>query len=209
MRFEIEDVNQNYHWPDESFDMVHARDINLAVRHLPFQINMHLVGSEVLEYRDAMEEMTRVLRPGGLFISIEWSNFVTLHPVIRADIRTHVPASCRFYDAINEVLRSNRDPHPIEIDVALLLSNCERFVDITATTHYVPIGSWPTDTALRWIGEINLMAQQRYADSVRPLLLDASWEENDVERLVTEYVNELGSVDGMATICYTVYASKI
>jgi hypothetical protein len=32
LRFEIENVHANYHWSDESFDLVHARGINLAVR---------------------------------------------------------------------------------------------------------------------------------------------------------------------------------
>jgi hypothetical protein len=155
-----------------------------------------------------MAEMARVLRPGGLFISIEWSPFVTMHPLIHADFSTHAPASYRFFNAVNEALRSVRD-RPIEEDVASLLSNSERFVDISATTHYIPIGSWPTDMFLRGIGEANLQAQERYADSIRHVLLDASWEETDVEQLVTDHVNELRSVDGMATVCYTVYARKL
>jgi hypothetical protein len=155
-----------------------------------------------------MEEMARVLRPAGLFISVEWSPFVTLHPLNHADISSHAPASCRFFDAIKEALRSIRD-HPIEVDVARLLSYSGGFADISETTHYVPIGSWPTDASLRGIGEANLKAQERYADSIRHLLLDASWEENDVEQLVTEYVNELRNVVGMATICYTVHARKL
>jgi hypothetical protein len=130
-------------------------------------------------------------------------------PLNRADISTHAPASCRFFNALNEVLRSIRDPYPVEVDVAQLLSNTGSFVDISSTTHYVPIGSWPTDASLRGIGEANLRAQERYADSVRHLLLDASWEEGDVQQLVTEYVNELRSVVGLASVCYTVYARKI
>lgn len=156
-----------------------------------------------------MEEMARVLRPAGLFISVEWSHSVILHPLNHADISIHAPASCRFFNAINQVLRSIRDPYPIDVDVAQLLSHSETFVDVTATTHYVPIGSWPTDASLRGIGEANLRAQERYADSARHLLLDAAWEEGDVQQLITEYVNELRSVVGMASVCYTVFARKV
>ena len=156
-----------------------------------------------------MDEMARVLRPAGLFISVEWSHFVTLHSLNHADISTHAPASCRFFDVLNEVLTSIRNPYPVEVDVAELLSDTEGFVDISATTHYVPIGSWPTDASLRGIGETNLRAQERYADSVKHLLLDAAWEVGDVQQLVTEYVNELRSVVGLASVCYTVYARKV
>lgn len=156
-----------------------------------------------------MEEMARMLKHGGLFISIEWGHFVAIHPSIHADTSIHAPACCRFFNVVNEVLRSVRDPHPIEADVAQLLSDSERFVDISATTHYVPIGSWPSDVSQRQIGEVNLRAQERYADSVKNLLLDGSWEENEVERLVTEYIDELRSIDGMTTVCYTVHARKV
>ena len=150
-----------------------------------------------------------MLRPAGLFISVEWSHLVTLPPLNHADISTHAPASCRFFNALNEVLRSIRDPYPVEVDVVQLLSNTEGFVHISETTHYVPIGSWPTDASLRWIGESNLRAQEKYADSVRHLLLEASWEEGDVQQLVTEYVNELRNVVGLASVCYTVFARKL
>jgi len=32
VRFEIGDVNERYRWQDASFDLVHARSINMAVR---------------------------------------------------------------------------------------------------------------------------------------------------------------------------------
>jgi hypothetical protein len=31
VQFEIHDVNTDFHWPDETFDFINARDINMAV----------------------------------------------------------------------------------------------------------------------------------------------------------------------------------
>lgn len=31
VQFEIHDVNTNFRWPDETFDLINARDINMAV----------------------------------------------------------------------------------------------------------------------------------------------------------------------------------
>lgn len=163
---------------------------------------------KVHDYHVAMEEISRVLRPGGLFISREWGQSVAFPQSWEGGLSTHAPACSRFLDAVNSVLTSRRAPYPLEVDVALLLSGSRNFVDITAVSYYIPIGSWSSDASLRHIGEINLKAQERYAESVRHLFIEAAWEESDIDLLLTDYVEEIRRVDGLLTVCYTVHARK-
>lgn len=161
------------------------------------------------DYRAVMEEVARVLRPGGLFLSLEWGHFITLHPSWHGDISTHAPASCRFFDTMNGVLGSYRDSQPVNTDMAQLLTNVGGFEDISTTTHYLPIGTWPADPALRSMGEKNLAAQERYADSVRHSLVETGRPQEGVDLLLAEYLDEIRSVGGIASVCYAVCARKV
>lgn len=161
------------------------------------------------DYRAVMEEVARVLRPGGLFLSFEWGHFVTLHPSLHGDISTHAPASRRFFDAMNGVLGSYRDSQPVNTDMAQLLTNVGGFEDISTTTHYVPIGTWPADPALRSIGEKNLTAQERYANSVRHALVQSGRPQEDVDLLLGEYLAEIRTIGGIASVCYAACARRV
>jgi len=111
---------------------------------------------------------------------------------------------------MNGVLGSYRDSQLVDTDVAQLLTNVGGFEDIATTTHHVPIGSWPADPALRSVGEMNLAAQERYADSVRHSLIETGrLQEDHIDLLLAEYLEEVRSVGGIASVCFAVCARKV
>lgn len=38
VQFEIQDVNRNYRWPNETFDLIHARSVSMAVSDPPTMV---------------------------------------------------------------------------------------------------------------------------------------------------------------------------
>lgn len=52
-------------------------------------------------------------------------------------------------------------------------------------------------------------AQEQYTVSIKPLLLDAGWEEADASRMLADYIQEIRTVRGLVTVLHTVHACKV
>lgn len=149
----------------------------------------------------------RVLRPGGLFISYEWAAYPAFDPSLQLDPATHAPASFRFHDAINGALQ-RRGLQAIAALVPSFLTNAGAFVEISPAQHYIPIGTWSTDPYLQSIGAASLQANMRYAQSVKPFLLESGWSEPDADTMLEDYIQEIRTRDGLVSILYTVHARR-
>ncbi|CAA7262004.1 unnamed protein product [Cyclocybe aegerita] len=193
VQFELDDVNTQYRWDNGTFDVVHARDITLAVR----------------DYHAVLDEVARVLRPGGLFVSCEWDPYTAFDPASNRNLAMHAPACCRFFDAVNDALDSCRGLRPIPELITSILESKGCFTAISPRKLYIPIGAWRADPALRTIGVDCRRAHQRYADSIKPLLIEAGWTQNGLDRLVGEYMREMDSLNGLVAVVHTVHARKI
>lgn len=62
---------------------------------------------------------------------------------------------------------------------------------------------------MRSIGRACHAAQEQYASSVRQLLVDAGWTEDEVNELVMDYFLEMNSTRGLVSTLYTVHARRV
>ena len=210
VQFEIHDVNTNFRWRDETFDLINARDVNMAVS-LPSPPNTLCTQQlpQVRDFQQVFEEVARVLRPGGLLVSHEWSPYPAFHPSLDRIPSIHAPASCRLADAILGAFLSTQGLHLVAGEAPSILINTELFTDISPNQHYIPIGAWHTDPFLRRIGTMCREAQEQYTVSIKPLLIEAGWEESDVSHMLADYIQEIRTVRGLVTVLHTVHARKV
>lgn len=68
---------------------------------------------------------------------------------------------------------------------------------------------WPSDVASQNIGADCLKVHERFADSVNLFLLQAGWGEAALERLVTDYLQEINTVSGLVNTLHTVHARRL
>ncbi|KJA24902.1 hypothetical protein HYPSUDRAFT_453725 [Hypholoma sublateritium FD-334 SS-4] len=195
VQFELHDVNAPgpMRWAAGMFDLVNTRFVDMAV----------------LDYTELAQEAGRLLRPGGMLMSYEWSRLPAFDPAMGQDPNVHAPASVQFFSAINAALAARR-VYQLAGHVPAFLASTGLFTDISAREYHVPIGPWPADPALHDIGVACLSAQQEYARSIRQLLLDSGGgTQHAVDSLVDEYLHEINSVRGLVSILYMVHARRL
>ncbi|KAG6844102.1 hypothetical protein H0H87_009777 [Tephrocybe sp. NHM501043] len=197
VQFEVHDVSSPYRWRTASIDLVHARSISMAVR----------------DYAVVLREVGRILRPGGLFISYEWGRYPAFHPDFHPSLHLnpaeHTPGVCHFFDTLIRALDECRGIRPIAGTIPALLGESGAFRDVTQRCYYMPIGPWHPDPQMKHLGRAFRAALVRYADSVKPLLVENGLTEEQVGAIVHEYVHELKTVRGMVSVLYTVHAHRI
>ncbi|KII94192.1 hypothetical protein PLICRDRAFT_99517 [Plicaturopsis crispa FD-325 SS-3] len=191
-RFELHDCNQPLRWRSGHVDLVHACGVSLAIR----------------DYPRLVDEVARILRAGGLFLSYEWGRFLAFHPDLH--LATDIPQEIhRFYDAIDEALRLTRGLGRVAGVVPDWLHQSGLFRDVTAQCYYVPVGDWMPNLEQREIGIAYRDMLVGYAEAVRPLLRQAEWPEDGVNELVEGFLRGMRETDGMVSILYTVHARRI
>ncbi|PSR87015.1 hypothetical protein PHLCEN_2v5273 [Hermanssonia centrifuga] len=189
--FEMADVNQAFRFQAEYFDFVHARAVSMAVR----------------DYPVLLDEVARVLRPGGLFLACEWGRCVEMAD--GRDPRLFVPRTCDFFNAVNQALVS-RGITAIAAHIPTWLQESGHFNHIRRHIFKMPLGASPRDSQER--GEIgtqfkNIM--RLYANSMRVMLIETGWNSSEVEALIRGYLYEMDTVPGIVCLYSTVYARRI
>ncbi|KAF9458132.1 S-adenosyl-L-methionine-dependent methyltransferase [Collybia nuda] len=190
-QFEVHDVNSRYRWEDGSIDLVYARSISMAVH----------------DYPTVLQEVARVLRPGGLFISYEWGRYPAFHPSVT--VKPPIHGVERFFNVLEEALETVRDIYPIAPHIPSYLIDSGHFDDISPEHFNMPVGPWQNDEELRKLGRAFRASLRRYANSVKPLLYEAGWTEEDVREITQNYIHDLETVRGMVCRLYTVHARRI
>ncbi|KAG6879313.1 hypothetical protein C0992_003640 [Termitomyces sp. T32_za158] len=193
VQFEIHDVNTPWRWRTASVDMVHARSVSMAV----------------LDYAAVLQEVGRVLRPNGLFVSYEWGRYPAFHPAMGLNPSEHAPGVCQFFAALTQALAVCRGIQHVAGTLPALLTAAGCFRDVTARQYFVPIGPWHEDPRMKEIGRGFRATLSRYADSVKPLLMDAGWTEEEVAAIAQAYLHDLRTVPGLVAVLHTVHAQKI
>ncbi|KAG6849012.1 hypothetical protein H0H93_011995 [Arthromyces matolae] len=193
VQFEIQDVNTPYRWRTGSVDFVHARSVSMAVSN----------------FSAVLEEVGRVLRPGGLFLSCEWGWYPSFHPALGLDPSEHAPGISGFFDALNQALDTFCGLQPIAGTVPQLLTESGYFMNITPSLHYVPVGAWHTDLEMQSLGRAFRATLVRYADSVKPLLRDAGWTEVQIGGVMEAFLHDLRTVRGLVAVFHTVHARRL
>ncbi|KAH9929392.1 S-adenosyl-L-methionine-dependent methyltransferase [Fomitopsis serialis] len=186
--FEMHDLDEPLGYAPGSVDLIHARDIHLAVRDFP----------------RLLREVARALRPGGLYISGEWFGYPVMKDGSR--ISERAPRIHRFFDLVNYYLgRDGIGFVAASIPEWVRLSGA--FVGMRVEDVYVPIGSENLDP--RSAGE-RLKANLRvFATSMQLWLVEKRYcGRAAAQDLVNGFILEVNTIEGMELQYRVVYARK-
>ena len=141
-------------------------------------------------------------------MSCELGRYVASDPSFQLVPSVDAPSTVRFFGAITNALAS-RGIQPIAHQIPTFIANSGYFADITVEQKCIPIGVWPSDVVSQNIGVDYLRVCERYADSSKQLLLEAGWSEATVERMITDYIQEIHTVSGLVEVLHTVHARRV
>lgn len=192
VHFEMHDLEERFRYCDGTFVLVHGRMISMAVR----------------DYPRLLQEVARVLRPGGLYIACEWGRLPCTED--DSDPAARAPRTCEFFMAVLLALQRNGGTHPTARYIAGWLRDSGKFRNIQEQTYKVPMGgTWPTDPRHREIGATFRETMKTYTDSVKMLLLDNGYSYPCVETLIDGFLVELDAVRGLHFKYHTVHAIRV
>ena len=124
-----------------------------------------------------------------------------------SDLAVHAPQTLEFFTAVRETLREQRGIPTVAPVIPQLLENSGWFVNIVPRRYFMPIGDWHPDPAMRELGREYREMVELYARSMRAVLVDGRFAAQ-ADELVQGYVEDIWSVPGMVSVCYTVYARR-
>ncbi|SJL09903.1 uncharacterized protein ARMOST_13284 [Armillaria ostoyae] len=190
--FKLHDVAERTRYQDGSIDLVHARSVFMTVR----------------DYGKIIQEVKRILRPGGMFVSGEWGQHPSFHPSYNLDPASETPSLLHFFQVLRSALARCGIP-PVAGNVHARLQSAGGFADITHQIHYLPIGSWSNDHIMQRIGKAFRTVLSRYMDSVRPIILELGINESDLDHLYADARAEVASTQGLVAVYYSVHARRM
>lgn len=210
VQFEVDNINERLRWSDNTFDLVHARSIGMAVStHTdipPSSTDPSSLDLQTLDFPRLLTEIGRVLRPGGLFLSCEWGRYSSIHPAFHQDPATVLPGATRFFETLDYALEHCRGIQ--YIPRLELIHQSDLFTAITAVDYHMPIGSWPIEPQAQAMGKGFRTALKKYADSVTPLLREGGLSEAEAEILKSDLLHELRTVPGVVSNYHIIYATR-
>jgi len=188
--FEMADINAPLRYDNGAFDVVHARSISMAV----------------YDYSGMVDQVARVLRPGGLFLACEWGRSAAMRG--NRDPAIYAPYTYAFYHTVNDTLASiGILPLASRLEGEVLRSG--HFDRIRSRVHEMPIGDWPANDHFKMLGVAFRNVLTMYAASMRVMMLDAGRHRQEVDMLVGGFIRELYEVPYMVCKYHTVRARKV
>lgn len=163
---------------------------------------------QVTDYESFLDEAARVLQPGGLLLSVEWANHISLHPSFSGSIEDNAPVVVHFFDTINHIL-AGLGVNPDGSIPSRLLSNSAHFTNVATEQIDVPIGPWNPNEGLRVIGSSFRAAHKKLAQAYKRMLLRAGMSPEEVDALIHDFVHEMRSVDGLVMQVYLTSAERV
>ncbi|KAF8077893.1 S-adenosyl-L-methionine-dependent methyltransferase [Lyophyllum atratum] len=211
--FELCDLDQrNIPYPDNHFDFIHARSMHTGIH----------------DYPRFLEEIGRLLRPGGLLLLVEPS----LVPIVDGKPATEYPngTGLHGWSTLWETYRACLKLQEIDITVpqrlAELLAANEAFENIVVQDGNIPVGFWPsgsvtfpqtrlmanltaTDPHLLTTGQLQWMDYELFLPALKPFFLSSGIPEAKAERIISDAQRDLyyPSLCPSAQL-HIVYASK-
>ena len=131
--FEVDDATQDWTFPENHFDFIHARTI----------------GSGIRDWPALLARCYRHIKPGGkIEISEGRANFYCNDGTMKSDSQTAkwLTEFHRIGESIGMKLDFIEDIPPLLAEAG--------FENSELTNHVVPVGSWPKDKALKRIGAV-------------------------------------------------------
>jgi len=175
-RFELFDA-QLIPYPDEHFDIVHARNVHTGVRNYPL----------------FLEEIARVLRPGGLVILAEpeIKPMTEGKEMIQAGPRGGAPGWHSFWEQYRRCLSGNGIDTTVPTRLGQLLEASGAFNDIVSKEATIPVGFWPKEPDLLTVAQFAWMEHDYFVPAARPLFLNYGLSEFRVKILIEDAQQDL------------------
>ncbi|PFH54301.1 hypothetical protein AMATHDRAFT_135556 [Amanita thiersii Skay4041] len=199
--FELCDLDQsNIPYPDNHFDLVHARSMHTGIR----------------DYPRFLQEIVRILRPGGVILLIE----PNLTPVIATEGQTTdvslPPDDTDFHgwftlwNTYKGCLRLKGVDVTVPQQLSELLAMTQAFEDIVTHDGNVPVGFWPQgDAMILTVGQLQWLDYELLLPALKPLFLDCGIARSNVERIIDEAQRNLYRPPvPFSTLLHVIHATK-
>jgi len=180
--FELCDLDQIYlPYPSEHFDVIHARFMHTGISNYPRFLN----------------EIARMLRPGGLVILIEPDHS---EPIADGKTATELtrsgqPSGMRgwfaLWEAYRQCLRDKGVDMTVPPRLSSLLDGTRAFDRVITQEGNVPVGFWPKDPVALSIGQLAWMDYDIMLPALKPLFLSAGMREWEAKKLIEEAQQDL------------------
>ncbi|KAF7983757.1 hypothetical protein HWV62_18946 [Athelia sp. TMB] len=162
-RFELCDLDQYIPYPSNHFDVVHARSMHHGIKN----------------YQRFVDELRRILRPGGILLIIEPDTDPVLNgrfssDIERANIPTNIPGWHKLWMVYRGCLAAKGIDVAVPRSFRRLLQNTRAFEKIVTQLTDVPIGFWPQGKFTLTIGQLAWMEYDLLLPAMEPLLMEAS-----------------------------------
>ncbi|KAL2397735.1 Methyltransferase pytC [Exophiala dermatitidis] len=182
VKFEVDDVEDNWTFPNSSFDLIFSRDM--------------LAGS-IVDFRRYCEQAYRHCRPGGYFEIHERQILQIRSDQYPPSEDSSIKQWCALMNQGIQVMGRCLDLDPNEITDLL---HEVGFEDVTVTTYQQPIGQWPEDLVLRQSGAMQLLALLEGMEGLSLAVFSRClhWFKTDTEALLERTRRELT----MQRACY-------
>ncbi|KAG8748561.1 hypothetical protein FRC10_003695 [Ceratobasidium sp. 414] len=195
VRFEIHDLSQGLDYPDGVFDIVHCR---------------YVLTLGVPECKAAIQELLRVLRPGGLLLMAESSVPFCLSDGTDPPIGT---ATRELLEIVRASIReSGLDPE-LRLKLAAEVKNNPQVEKLEMCDFPLPLGDWPEDVVLQPVGRTGLENLAVGLRSLTPLLRQVGYDDAMMSMLAARLheewdIDEKGTGIGKSFLCTFLWAIK-
>ncbi|KAI0054139.1 S-adenosyl-L-methionine-dependent methyltransferase [Auriscalpium vulgare] len=168
--FELCDLDSNcLPYPSNSYDLIHAR-------------NMH---SGIADHPQFLHELTRILRPGGLLILIEFD----LRPIADGKFTSHpaksgIPGWCALAEELQRCLTLRGVDVTVPERMGEMVHKLGWYDQVLQQHADIPVGFYPKDPTLLTVGQLAWMSSDLLVLAIRPLLLSSGLAESQVNGLI-------------------------
>nr|XP_019007354.1 uncharacterized protein I206_07920 [Kwoniella pini CBS 10737]OCF46135.1 hypothetical protein I206_07920 [Kwoniella pini CBS 10737] len=174
--FHIHDVTKGQEYENDTFDVVHVRDIHAGMP----------------DYHAMLTECVRVLRPGGYLLvkEIEWIPRL----LDGGDAKARFPAICSILDSFRDALSERSLDPMVGVNLKSYIDNVTALKDIQYSRHLVPMTPWSDDPILHYTGQMTRLAMAILGGTMRIMLLDHG--ESDPDGRYSAGIEELKDLSG-------------
>lgn len=141
-----------------------------------------------------------------MLLCCEWERAILFHPdrPEADDHALHAPASIHFCQVLNAALASQGIQTVIS-EIPNYIQGTGAFHGVTSSSFYIPVGTWPEDDLMKELGVGFRAVQSRYAENMKPFLLQMGHSQAYVDALVGSFVEELMTKEGLVGTYRLVY----
>ncbi|WVF66061.1 hypothetical protein IAT40_000799 [Kwoniella sp. CBS 6097] len=177
LHFVQNDITQGLPFPDASFDLVHARLLVMGIRNWKFIV----------------EEILRVLRPGGMLYQVECDFPWGLVGVPEDEWRQRAPGHCKFQDYLKMAVETRGYEPELSKLLPRLMENSGQVRNVSQIKTYLPLWGWSHEPDMRQSGIIMRPDAEDIPNSVQIVIMDTcEVPATRYEELKKGYLSELG-----------------